>query len=170
MEPTTPPPPAHPAPTPAAPAAATPARPVAEPAALGWRVLALVYDALPLVPLLMLSSAAFLALSGGRTVERSPALAALEFVAYWSIVGAYFVFSWSRGGQTMGMRPWRLRLVADDGGGAVPARALWLRYLAASLTPGVCLLWCLVDPQRRGLHDLAARTVLVRLGTNAPRG
>jgi uncharacterized RDD family membrane protein YckC len=160
MEPTTPPPPAHPAP---------PTRPVAEPAALGWRVLALVYDALPLVPLLMLSSAAFLALSGGRTVERSPALAALEFVAYWAIVGAYFVLSWRRGGQTMGMRPWRLRLVAKDGGGVVSARALWLRYLAASLTPGICLLWCLVDAQRRGLHDLTAGTVLVRLDTNPPR-
>lgn len=146
-----------------------PARPVAEPAALGWRVLALVYDALPLVPLLMLSSAAFLALSGGRTVERTPGLAALEFVAYWAIVGAYFVFSWRRGGQTMGMRPWRLRLVADDGG-AVPTRALWLRYAVASVTPVLCLLWCLVDAQRRGLHDLAARTVLVRLDKDAPRG
>lgn len=164
MEPTTPPPPAHPAPV-----HASSARPVAEPAALGWRVLALVYDALPLVPLLMLSSAAFLALSGGRTVERTPVLAGLEFVAYWAIVGAYFVLSWRRGGQTMGMRPWRLRLVASDGGGVVPARALWLRYLAASVTPGICLLWCLVDAQKRGLHDLAAGTVLVRLDKDAPR-
>jgi uncharacterized RDD family membrane protein YckC len=31
-----------------------------------------------------------------------------------------------------------------------------------SLSLGAVLLWCLVDGQRRGLHDLAAGTLLVR--------
>jgi len=31
-----------------------------------------------------------------------------------------------------------------------------------SFSLGAALLWCLVDGQRRGLHDLAAGTLLVR--------
>ena len=134
----------------------------ARPAHLGWRILALVYDALPMIPLLMITSALFLWLHGGRTVESEPRVATLEFLSMWLLVGAYFVLSWRRGGQTMGMRPWRLRVLAMDGKPA-SLRALWLRYLVACLTPGLCLLWCLVDGERRGLHDLASGTVFVRL-------
>lgn len=141
--------------------AASPARPVAIPAALGWRLLALVYDLLPVIPLLLIASALMVGLRGGRTVEQAPAWAALQFGLFWLVVGGYFVISWHRGGQTMGMRPWRLQLLARDG---TPAswRALWLRYLVASLTPGLCLAWSLVDGERRGLHDIAAGTQLVR--------
>jgi uncharacterized RDD family membrane protein YckC len=59
------------------------------------------------------------------------------------------------------MRPWRLQLLAADGRPA-SWRALSLRYLVASLTPGLCLLWSLLDSERRGLHDLATGTQLVR--------
>ena len=109
-------------------------RPAARPAALGWRLLALMYDLLPMIPLLMITSAAFLWMNGGRTVERTPLLAVVEFLTMWLLVGAYFVLSWGRGGQTMGMRPWRLRVLAADG---KPAswRALCLRYTLACLTP-----------------------------------
>ena len=138
------------------------ARPVAQPAALGWRLLALTYDCLPMIPLVMITSAVFLWMNDGRTVEQSPSLGVLELVAMWLLAGAYFTASWRRGGQTVGMRPWRLMVLAADG---KPARwgALWLRYLVAWLTPVICLLWTLVDAERRGLHDLAAGTMFVRL-------
>lgn len=136
-------------------------RPVAAPAALGWRLLALLYDLLPLIPLLLIASALMVWLHGGRTVEHAPGWAALQLALFWLAVGGYFVASWRRGGQTMGMRPWRLQVLAADGTTA-SWRNLWLRYLVASLTPGLCLLWTLVDRDRRGLHDLAAGTQLVR--------
>lgn len=135
--------------------------PSARPAALGWRLLALVYDSLPMIPLVMFTSAAFVGLRGGRTVETSLGFALLQLATMWFLVGLYFVLSWRRGGQSMGMRPWRLQVLAGNG---TPARlsALWLRYAVATLTPGLCLLWCLLDRDRRGLHDLAAGTMLVR--------
>ena len=77
-------------------------------------------------------------------------LAGLEFLTLWLLVGAYFVLSWRRGGQTMGMRPWRLKVVAADGKPA-SVRALWLRYAVAWLTPVVGLLWALVDAEHRAL-------------------
>jgi uncharacterized RDD family membrane protein YckC len=134
----------------------------ARPAHLGWRLLALTYDSLPMIPLAMLTSFVFLWLHGGRTVENSPALALLQLLTIWGLVGLYFVLSWRRGGQTMGMRPWRLRVLASDGKPATSS-ALWLRYLVATLTPGLCLLWCLFDSERRGVHDLASGTVFVRM-------
>lgn len=137
-------------------------RPSARPAFLGWRLLALCYDGVPIIALLMLTSGLFLGLNGGRTVESRPGLAILEFLALWAVIGSYAVLSWRRGGQTMGMRPWRLQVLAADGQPA-SLRALCLRYLVASLTPGVCLLWSLLDRERRGLHDLASGTVFVRL-------
>jgi len=137
-------------------------RPLATPAAPGWRVLAFTYDLLPMIPLTMAVSALFLWINGGRTVEASPLLGVLELLTIWALAGAYFVLSWRRGGMTLGMRPWRLRVLAADGKPA-PVRALWLRYAVASATPVLCWLWCLVDHERRGLHDLAAGTLLVRL-------
>jgi uncharacterized RDD family membrane protein YckC len=145
------------------------AKPLAEPAALGWRLLALTYDCLPMIPLLMITSGIFLWLNGGRTVEHQPLVAALEFLSIWVLAGAYFVLSWRRGGQTVGMRPWRLKVVAADGGPA-SVRALWLRYLVAWLTPVLGLLWCLVDAERRGLHDLASGTLFVRLAAGPQAG
>jgi uncharacterized RDD family membrane protein YckC len=141
-------------------------RPAASPAALGWRLLALMYDLLPMIPLLMITSAVFLWINGGRTVEHTPLLAVTEFVTMWLLVGAYFVLSWGRGGQTMGMRPWRLRVLAADGKPAT-WKMLWLRYAAACVTPVVGLLWTLVDSERRALYDIAAGTAFVRLQTSS---
>ena len=142
------------------------ARPAARPAALGWRLLALMYDLLPMIPLLMITSAVFLWVNGGKTVESRPLMAVVEFATMWLLVGAYFVLSWGRGGQTMGMRPWRLRVLAVDG---KPAswRALWLRYAVACFTPVFGMLWTLVDSERRALYDIAASTAFVRLQASA---
>jgi uncharacterized RDD family membrane protein YckC len=145
-----------------APVAGAPARPAADPAPPGWRLLSLVYDAVPLLALLMISSAVLVTINRGRTVESVPWLAGLEFAALWAVCGTYFVVSWRRGGQTMGMRPWRLKVVAADGRLA-SARALWIRYVVACATPIVGWAWCLFDADKRALHDIAAGTVFVRL-------
>jgi uncharacterized RDD family membrane protein YckC len=138
----------------------------AYPAHLGWRVLAIIYDALPMIPLLFVTSIALLLLHGGKPVRPASLLSYLEIPVYWGIVGLYAVTSWRRGGQTMGMRPWRLLVVSQTGTNASVA-ALWLRYAIASFTGGLALLWCLFDSQKRGLHDIAAGTLVVRKLANA---
>lgn len=134
----------------------------AAPVGLGWRLLALLYDALPVIALLMVVSAVFLWLNGGQTVEQDPALALLQFVCAWLLIGAYFVLSWRRGGQTVGMRPWRLKVVGADGRPASWGR-LCVRYVVACITPVVGLAWTLFEPRHRALHDIAAQTLVVRL-------
>jgi uncharacterized RDD family membrane protein YckC len=136
----------------------------ATPAALGWRLVAMTYDAIPMIPLVLLVSAVSLAINGLQPVTDPFGRAALA-LAVWGVVGTYFVLSWRRGGQTMGMRPWRLKVLGLDGRTAGTG-TLWLRYAVATLSlfaGGLGFLWSLVDGERRTWHDLASRTVLVRL-------
>ncbi len=76
---------------------------------------------------------------------------------------AFYVGFWSHGGQTLGMRAWRLRVVDSRGRAIGPGQAL-VRYLAAlvSLLPfGLGLFWVLFDPDRAALHDRLSRTWVV---------
>ncbi len=148
-----------------------PARPPAEPTHLGWRLLALVYDALPVLALWLLASALILALRGGTPVQPWTSMFWLQNLLLWAIAGVYVVTSWRRGGQTLGMRPWRLRVV-DEEGRTPGLAALWQRYGWATLSLavfGLGFLWSLLEPQRRCWHDLASSTWLVRSGPQNPK-
>jgi len=75
----------------------------------------------------------------------------------------YFLCFWIKGGQTLAMKTWRIRLVSFDGRPVRPAQALF-RYLLCwpSLAlGGVGLFWALLDPDRQFLHDRIAGTRLV---------
>ncbi|CAG0941831.1 hypothetical protein GPROT2_01459 [Gammaproteobacteria bacterium] len=77
-----------------------------------------------------------------------------------ALVAAYFIGFWSRGGQTPGLRTWRIRVERDDGGRLLPARAA-LRFLAALLSLaalGAGYWWMLVDAQGRSWHDRLSGT------------
>ncbi|MGH8050821.1 MAG: RDD family protein [Arenimonas sp.] len=133
----------------------------AYPAHLGWRILAIIYDGLPLIAILFFSSIVLLLAHGGKPAIPGTAWSFFTILVYWSIVGCYAVISWQRGGQTMGMRPWRLMVVNQDGKSA-QLTPLCLRYAIVSLSGGLTLLWCLLDSQKRGLHDIASNTLMVR--------
>jgi hypothetical protein len=42
-----------------------------------------------------------------------------------ALMGAYYVLNWTRSGQTLGMRAWRLRAVSDSGRPLKLALAPW---------------------------------------------
>lgn len=143
----------------------TPAsKPNATPAFLAWRFLALMYDAVIALALLMLCSGLILLLKQGMPVEPGSVLAYLEFIVFWAVLGVYAVCSWRFGGQTLGMRPWQL-FVLDAQGKNATWRQLILRYVLASFSGGLVLLWSLIEPEKRGLHDLASNTYFVRLNS-----
>jgi uncharacterized RDD family membrane protein YckC len=75
----------------------------------------------------------------------------------------YFGWFWAHGGQTLGMRSWRLRLVTADGS-RVPWGQALVRFLGACvswLALGAGFLWALVDPDRLTWHDRLSGTVIV---------
>jgi len=132
------------------------------PALIGWRLLALLYDFFPVLALWFITAAVFTLLHGDAV--RGGWLGGLEFGALWLVAGLYAVLSWRRGGQTIGMRPWRLQVVASAGG-APGTRALWLRYAVGGvslLCGGLGLWWAWIDRDRLAWHDRASGTRMQR--------
>jgi uncharacterized RDD family membrane protein YckC len=136
-----------------------------------WRLLALLYDLFPALALWMLVGTVFTVaytLSGHAERENIPAFSALQWLLWlccWIVTGLYATLSWRRGGQTLGMRPWRLQVTTPDG--TPPTRRqLWLRYSVGTvslLLGGLGLWWALIDRQRLSWHDRASGTQVRRL-------
>jgi uncharacterized RDD family membrane protein YckC len=163
--------------------------PVGDPPSLWLRFAAMVYELVLLFGVVFLASYALL--SATRWTYPLPdhqrwVLQAVLFV----VIGIYFAWCWSRGGQTLAMKSWGLRVVEAGGGRLTLGRAA-LRYLLAwhLFVPGLVLIalfqthalidlvvvgasfigmlftaW--LDPQRQWLHDRLLGTRLVR---DAPR-
>ena len=132
-------------------------------ALVGWRLLALAYDLLPVLALWFVVAAGFTAAHGDAV--RGGALGLVEFAVLWAVAGVYATLSWRRGGQTIGMRAWRLR-VTDAVGGAPGWRALWLRYLVGAiglLAGGLGFWWAWIDRDRLAWHDRASGTRMQRI-------
>ena len=141
------------------------------PRLLLWRWLALFYDLWPALALWMVVSALFTVgyqLDGHASRENIAPFSAWQWLLWlccWGITGVYATVSWRRGGQTLGMRPWRLHLRGSDG--TAPGwAALWRRYSVGSvslLLGGLGFWWAWVDRDRLTWHDRASRTRLVRV-------
>jgi len=88
----------------------------------------------------------------------------LLFQLYLIFVSAlYFIVQWVRGGQTLAMKTWRLRLVDADGCAVTVPRAM-MRYVAAVASlalVGAGFFWALVDRDDQFLHDRIAGTRII---------
>ncbi len=79
------------------------------------------------------------------------------------VLGCYFVWYWTHGGQTLAMQTWKIRISTPSGERPSLPRLL-LRYALSwpSLVYlGVGLFWALFDRDRQFLHDRLAGTRLV---------
>ncbi|MCW8924814.1 MAG: RDD family protein [Xanthomonadales bacterium] len=121
----------------------------------------MLYDGVILLGLLMLASAIALPFGGEGKMAFQDFWITLWFII---VCAAYLTTSW-RAGMTLGMRAWRVRLVNPDGG-LIPWSKCLLRFLVGTISLaifGLGVFWALYDSQRRGWHDLAANTLLIRL-------
>ena len=152
-------------------------------ASLVRRLAAMVYEALVVAAVLLIASFPF----AGASTARLEGLSRHLFQVYlFLVLGLYFVWCWRRGGQTLPMKAWKLRVVDRRGGPLATSRAI-LRYALAALAlgssavgtivllrhprelgawlalaPGVAtILWSIVDRERQFLHDRLAGTRIV---------
>jgi len=137
------------------------APPHALPATLARRALALVYEALLLTAVAFIGSLPFVMLAQ----EADPGIARLLFQFYLvALTGLYFAWQWRRGGQTLALKTWRMRIVTRAGAPLTWGHALkrFAFALAGTLLFGAGFLWAFVDREGLFLHDRLAGTKIVR--------
>ena len=120
----------------------------------------MLYDGLLLLAVLFMATLPFIALRGGEPVEPDDNL--VYQLTMLGVCYAFFAYFWTRAGQTLGMRTWRLRLETPDG--QLPSLATAsLRFVMAivSLLPlGLGFLWQLWDKDGLTWHDRVSDTRL----------
>jgi uncharacterized RDD family membrane protein YckC len=144
---------------------------------------AFLYEGVILFGVLMISGYLYSSLTQQRhALEGRHGLQAFLFV----VLGIYFVWLWSHGGQTVAMKTWHIRVLTQDGRPLTEAQALgryllsWLWFMPAlglvyladwhssallygCLLGGV-LLYAILSkflPQQQLLHDVICRTRVV---------
>ena len=132
-----------------------------------WRRLAAaVYDGLLLLALWMVALWLELVLRDALGLDRSTPLLRV----YLFLVGlGFFGWCWTHGGQTLGMRAWRLQLRRVDGQSLVWRTAV-IRYVmawVAWLPLGLGVLWSALDARRRSWHDTLSGTEVILLPAKA---
>ena len=123
---------------------------------------ALCYDALLLLALLAVLTALLIGLRGG---------AAIPPQTWWfqglviGICTLFYSWFWTHGGQTLGMRAWRLHVRRADGRPVDwPAALARFAYAFVAWLPlGLGVLWCAIDARRRAWHDTLSGTEVVLL-------
>jgi uncharacterized RDD family membrane protein YckC len=125
------------------------------------RLAAIFYDILLLFALLFFASM-IVVVPFGITMDHP--LHSLYVVYIYVVSFIFFGWFWTHGGQTLGMRAWRVRVQRHDGRSLTWRHAL-VRFLAAviSCAPfGAGFIWCLFSKERLALHDILSATHLVR--------
>lgn len=146
------------------------------PAGLLRRIGALLYDGLIILAVEMMAAGAIVALlhalmamgifSVGGYEDVSDFLTnhpiwSPVYTAYLAAVWIYFfVYFWTRAGQTLGMRAWKLHLCSEDGSPISVTQAL-IRIATSGF--GLANLLVPLDPKKRGFHDIWAKTKVVVL-------
>jgi uncharacterized RDD family membrane protein YckC len=116
----------------------------------------MLYEAILLFAVAFFAAWLFFFASGARDATFGSLRYTLQlFIA--TVFAAYFLWCWLRGGQTLAMKAWQIRLIDVS-----PTSALLRLVLAAILVPtGISLMWALFDRDRQFLHDRLAGTRLV---------
>lgn len=127
-----------------------------------FRRLAIIgYDFAIVVALLILATMlAMLAGFGGGTALKDPGYTFYLF-AVWFL---YITWCWHKGGMTVGMRAWRVKIEDENGHkpGWGKSTIRFLTSLVSVSTAGLGFLWSLLDSRRRTWHDMLSGTRLTR--------
>lgn len=145
----------------------TAADPISLEPGIARRLAAILYDGLLLVALWFAATALLLAMSGGRLSDPDRPLWLLTLLRASLLLITFLFFAgfWTQGGQTLGMRAWRLKLVSA-GGGPVNWKQALRRFAAAIPSVGAFgfgLLWMLFDQEHCAVHDRLSGTRLILL-------
>jgi len=124
--------------------------------ALLWRRIgAFLYDCLLLIAIFFVVTTIAIAFNQGEAINHF----AYKFVLY-IIAFMFFSWFWQHGGQTLGMRAWRIKLLSNNSKQLTLKQCI-VRFVTSTFFFGISLLFALFDEQKRALHDRFSNTKIV---------
>ena len=123
------------------------------------RMAAILYDLLLLLAIFFVATAIILPLNGGHAFDSHQWFYPIYL---FSVSFIFYGWFWTHGGQTLGLRAWKLRVLTVDGYPISWWQAL-LRFCVAiisSICFGLGFFWSLVDKEKRCWHDIVSKTVV----------
>lgn len=127
------------------------------------RLAAILYDSIVLIALIFFAALPPTLLYGEGMTETIPTL--LMRIYLLAIAFAFFGGFWTHGGQTIGMRAWRIRVV-DMEGNCIGWRRALTRFAFAIVSwtaAGAGFWWSLFDRKGLAWHDRVSATRLVHM-------
>lgn len=129
------------------------------PAGVLRRIGAFSYDCLLLLAILFVTTALLLPLTEGEAIKAGNLL----YSIYLFVVAFLFYgWFWTHGGQTLGMRAWKIRVEQLNGHDITWPQALH-RFILMCMTLGLGLLWCFTNRERQAFFDRLTATRTVQL-------
>jgi len=125
------------------------------------RVLAIIYDLIIFLSLIMVFTLIVVILRSGREVPYSATWFTLVIII---LHFCFFMWFWINGGQTLGMRAWKIKVVNKEGKPIDFSSAL-RRYLSSFsifLPPGFCFIWSFIDKENIFLNDRLSQTIIIK--------
>lgn len=123
------------------------------------RLAAISYDFMLLLAVLFLATVIALPINGGEAFTSHQPLYPLYLL---SVSFVFYGWFWTHGGQTLGMRAWKIKLINDQTGAVTWSQAA-IRFVVAIvswLCVGLGFFWCLFNQQRLCWHDSLSKTRL----------
>lgn len=121
------------------------------------RMGAVIYDLILLFGVLFLTTAMLLPLNRGMAFETDQWVYPLSLFAVSFLFYGWF---WTHGGQTLGMRAWKIRVCTRDGSPFGWSHAT-VRFFSAIISWSACglgFLWILFNSRKLGWHDYLSKT------------
>lgn len=133
-----------------------------KPISLFKRLVAISYDSLIVIALLMAATALGMAVNGGVAIFPEDGLRYLVLQScLLGVIISYFMLFWAYSGQTIGMKTWKIRLVDVKTQQAPRASVCLLRIVLALGLFGVALLPTLWRKDKATLYDTFTGTQLI---------
>ena len=121
------------------------------------RSAAFLYDCLLLIALFFIITSIAIAFNHGNAIQNFAYYLFLFIVAF-----LFFDWFWRHGGQTLGMRAWRIKVESFDHRTITLKQSVY-RYLTGFLLFGFTLLAMPFSAQPTALHDTLSKTRIVML-------
>ena len=129
------------------------------------RLGAILYDMLLLLAILLVASLPWV-ISG---IHQGQAGYIFYVMFTYTLIPIYYTGFWACGGQTLGMKTWKIRVV-DLGGNSIGWRVSLLRMVYAIVSTaafGIGFIYAFFDKQNRTWHDILSKSLLISVSSSA---